>query len=167
MNTPPRKSCFAPVVDPATRVLILGSLPGDASLAAQQYYAHPQNQFWCLLGAVLGEPLAEQPYPQRLATMQGHGVGLWDVIAAAQRHGSLDSNIREQQHNDLAQLIASLPRLRLVAFNGQTAGRRQRQIAALGKASLILPSSSPAHTLAYAQKLQQWLALRSALQPDH
>lgn len=158
-----RKSCFPPVFDQTTQVLILGSLPGDASLQAQQYYAHPRNQFWQLLGEVLGEPLAAQPYRQRLTTIQRHGVGLWDVIAEAQRRGSLDGNIRDQQHNDLAQLIESLPQLQLVAFNGQTAGRQQRQIATLGIACLILPSSSPAHTLPYAQKLQAWQALQSVI----
>lgn len=158
-----RKSCFPPVFDQNTQVLILGSLPGDASLQAQQYYAHPRNQFWRLLGEVLGEPLAAQPYLQRLTTIQRHGVGLWDVIAEAQRRGSLDGNIRDQQHNDLAQLIESLPQLQLVAFNGQTAGRQQRQIAALGIACLILPSSSPAHTLPYAQKLQVWQALQPVI----
>lgn len=159
MNTSQRKSCFPPVVDTRTRVLILGSLPGDASLQAQQYYAHPRNQFWRLLGDVLREPLVELPYDQRLSTMLQYGVGLWDVIAEAQRHGSLDGNIKEQQHNDLAELIRSLPQLRLVAFNGQTAGKQQRQVSSLGKNSLILPSSSPAFTQPYEQKLQRWLQL--------
>lgn len=120
--------CFAPVVNADTRVLILGSLPGVASLAAQQYYAHPRNQFWPLLATVLGQPgLPALDYPQRLAHLQAHGVGLWDVVAQAQRRGSLDTAIRAAQRNDLARLVASLPALRLVAFNGATAPRRRGQ----------------------------------------
>ncbi|MFN4235789.1 MAG: DNA-deoxyinosine glycosylase [Vogesella sp.] len=154
-----RKASFAPVVDADTRILILGSLPGDASLAAAQYYAHPRNQFWRLLGAVLAVPLADMPYPQRLAAMQQHGVGLWDVVAEASRRGSLDSAIRDARANPLAELVASLPALRVVAFNGQTAGKAAPQLAASGVPVLVLPSSSPAHTLAFDKKLQEWQAL--------
>ena len=154
-----RKASFAPVVDADTRILILGSLPGDASLAAAQYYAHPRNQFWRLLGAVLAVPLADMPYPQRLAAMQQHGVGLWDVVAEASRRGSLDSAIRDARANPLAELVASLPALRVVAFNGQTAGKAAPQLAASGVPALVLPSSSPAHTLAFDKKLQEWQAL--------
>lgn len=154
-----RKASFAPVVDADTRILILGSLPGDASLAAAQYYAHPRNQFWRLLGAVLAVPLADLPYLQRLAAMQQHGVGLWDVVAEASRRGSLDSAIRDARANPLAELVASLPALRVVAFNGQTAGKAAPQLAASGVPVLVLPSSSPAHTLAFDKKLQEWQAL--------
>src|SRR5574343_809177 len=154
-----RKASFAPVVNADTRILILGSLPGDASLAAAQYYAHPRNQFWRLLGAVLAVPLADLPYPQRLAVMQQHGVGLWDVVAEASRRGSLDSAIRDARANPLAALVAGLPALRVVAFNGQTAGKAAPQLAASGVPMLVLPSSSPAHTLAFDKKLQEWQAL--------
>ncbi|MEC5207697.1 TDG/mug DNA glycosylase family protein [Vogesella perlucida] len=154
-----RKASFAPVVDADTRILILGSLPGDASLAAAQYYAHPRNQFWRLLGSVLAVPLADMPYAQRLAAMQQHGVGLWDVVAEASRRGSLDSAIRDARANPLAELVASLPALRVVAFNGQTAGKAAPQLAASGVPVLVLPSSSPAHTLAFDKKLQEWQAL--------
>lgn len=154
-----RKASFAPVVAADTRILILGSLPGDASLAAAQYYAHPRNQFWRLLGAVLGVALADLPYPQRLAAMQQHGVGLWDVVAEASRRGSLDSAIRDARANPLAELVAGLPALRVVAFNGQTAGKAAPQLAANGVPVLVLPSSSPAHTLAFDKKLQEWQAL--------
>lgn len=154
-----RKASFAPVVDADTRILILGSLPGDASLAAAQYYAHPRNQFWRLLGAVLAVPLADMPYLPRLAAMQQHGVGLWDVVAEASRRGSLDSAIRDARANPLAELVAGLPALRVVAFNGQTAGKAAPQLAASGVPVLVLPSSSPAHTLAFDKKLQEWQAL--------
>ena len=159
----PRKRCFAPVVDAGTRLLILGSLPGEKSLAHSQYYAHPQNRFWMLLGEVLGVELSSLPYEARLATLLAHGVGLWDVVAQAQRTGSLDSNIRARDDNDLVALAASLPQLRTIAFNGGTAAKLGIKV--LGEHAqryriVSLPSSSPAYTLAYAQKLQAWLTLR-------
>ena len=101
--------CFAPVVNANTQVLILGSLPGAASLAAQQYYAHPRNRFWPLLAAVLKQPdLPALAYPARLQALLAAGVGLWDVVAQAQRRGSLDANIRDAQANPLPALIAQL-----------------------------------------------------------
>src|SRR3989344_4241729 len=108
------KAAFAPVVDADTRLLILGSLPGDASLKAGQYYGHPQNGFWRLLGPVVGRDLAGLPYDERLAVLRGAGVGLRDVIARARRPGSLDGAIREAEAADLRRLIADLPRLRAV-----------------------------------------------------
>lgn len=160
-----RKRCFDPVVDANTRLLILGSLPGEKSLAHSQYYAHPQNKFWLLLGEVLGVDLKSLPYDARLATLLAQGVGLWDVVAQAQRSGSLDSNIRERDDNDLVALAASLPRLDTIAFNGGTAARLGLKV--LGEHAsryriVSLPSSSPAYTLAYEAKLQQWKALESA-----
>ncbi|APA66755.1 DNA-deoxyinosine glycosylase [Janthinobacterium sp. 1_2014MBL_MicDiv] len=158
-----RKRCFDPVVDADTRLLLLGSLPGEKSLAHSQYYAHPQNKFWTLMGEVLGVNLTSLPYEARLAALLAHGVGLWDVVAQAQRTGSLDSNIRERDDNDLLALAASLPRLHTIAFNGGTAAKLGIKV--LGAQAqryriVSLPSSSPAYTLAYAQKLQAWLMLR-------
>lgn len=159
-----RKRCFDPVVDANTRLLILGSLPGEKSLAHSQYYAHPQNKFWLLLGAVLGIDLKSLPYEDRLAALLAHGVGLWDVVAQAQRSGSLDSNIRERDDNDLVQLAVSLPRLDTIAFNGGTAAKLGLKV--LGEQAqryriVSLPSSSPAYTLAYEAKLQQWKTLQT------
>lgn len=159
----PRKRCFDPVVDADTRLLILGSLPGEKSLAHSQYYAHPQNKFWRLLGEVLGVDLTSLPYAVRLSTLLARGVGLWDVVAQAQRTGSLDSNIRARDDNDLVALAASLPQLDTIAFNGGTAAKLGIKV--LGEHAqryriVSLPSSSPAYTLAYAQKLQAWLVLR-------
>ena len=158
-----RKRCFDPVVDANTRLLILGSLPGEKSLAHSQYYAHPQNKFWMLLGEVLGVDLKSQPYEERLATLLAHGVGLWDVVAQAQRTGSLDSNIRDRDDNDLVALAASLPQLRTIAFNGGTAAKLGIKV--LGEHAqryriVSLPSSSPAYTLAYGAKLLQWKTLQ-------
>ncbi|MGO4761155.1 DNA-deoxyinosine glycosylase [Cupriavidus sp. 2KB_3] len=163
------KRCFPPVVDSRTRILVLGSLPGEVSLAQSQYYAHKQNRFWHLMGDVLGVDLVGLDYPGRLQALQGHGVGLWDVVAEARRDGSLDSNIRDHAGNDLIGLIGTLPGLRAIAFNGGTAAKiGGKALGALGEhgdrhAILRLPSSSPAYTLAYAQKRVAWLALRAWL----
>ncbi|AKM33023.1 DNA-deoxyinosine glycosylase [Pandoraea faecigallinarum] len=160
------KRNFPPVVDANTRLLILGSLPGEVSLAHRQYYAHPQNRFWHLVGEVIGEPLPALPYETRLDVLRAYGVGLWDVVAQARREGSLDSNIRLHTGSDLAGLIATLPLLRAVAFNGGTAARIGQRALAQGNVSLpvvLLPSSSPAYTIPFATKRDAWLALRDWL----
>lgn len=154
------KRSFAPVVDAGVRVLILGSLPGEASLAASQYYAHPQNQFWRLLGSVLDWPeLAGLAYEDRLAGLLARGVGLWDVVAQAHRRGSLDAAIRDAVRNDLPGLVAGLPALRAVAFNGQTAWKARRPLEGMPLQLLALPSSSPAYTRPFADKLAAWRLL--------
>lgn len=149
--------CFPPVIDVRTEVLILGSFPGEASLAAQQYYAHPRNQFWPLLSAILDEDFVALPYEQRLAKLRTHRIGLWDVIAACAREGSLDSAIRDAQHNDFAQLKHLCPVLRRVCFNGKTSGRQAPLFAEAGFDTLVLPSSSPAYAaMNFDSKLVQW-----------
>jgi len=157
----PRKRAFDPVTDGATRLLILGSLPGDASLKAAQYYAHPQNGFWRLIGGVIGRDVAALPYGERLEALKIAGIGLWDVIASAERPGSLDAAIRSPEAADLRGLVASLPQLRAVAFNGATAAKSGRRVlAGLEGLSLIdLPSSSPAHTRPFAEKAEAWSRL--------
>jgi hypoxanthine-DNA glycosylase len=151
---------LAPVVAPATRILILGSFPGAASLAAQQYYAHPRNQFWRLVSALAGEDLAALPYGERLPRLLAHGFGVWDVLGACERQGSLDANIRKPAANDFARLRALCPRLDTVGFNGQTSGKFAPQFAAAGFNTLVLPSSSPANAaLSFDQKLTVWRQL--------
>ncbi|KAF1029096.1 MAG: hypothetical protein GAK40_00648 [Burkholderia plantarii] len=157
------KRCFPPVVDAHTRVLILGSLPGEVSLAHAQYYAHPQNKFWRLVGEVIGQDLVSLGYPERLACLRAHRIGLWDVVAQAERAGSLDSRIRHPASNDLSGLVATLPALAAIAFNGATAAKIGTR--ALGEAAarlhlIALPSSSPAHaSVPYAAKLLVWREL--------
>lgn len=160
------KRCFPPVVDANTRVLILGSLPGEVSLAQGQYYANRQNHFWRLVGDVLGEDLVHMDYAARLQTLLARHVGLWDVVAEAKREGSLDSNIRGHAGNDLAGLIESMPKLAVIAFNGGTAERiGLRALSQHGgnHRVLRLPSSSPAHTMPYSEKLHAWRELRAWL----
>jgi len=160
------KRCFEPVVDHRTRLLILGSLPSEQSLLKGEYYGNKQNKFWELIGAVIGADLRALPYAARLDGLRAHDVGLWDVIAEAERQGSLDMAIRNESHNDLLRLAESLPGLRAVAFNGGRAAKAGRKLL-LPLAERLqlfdLPSSSPAHTLPLAHKLAAWGALRDVL----
>jgi hypoxanthine-DNA glycosylase len=159
-----RKSGFPAVVDARTRVLILGSLPGEASLAAAQYYGNPRNAFWRLMEEVLGASLVPLAYEDRLAALRAHGVGLWDVIGEAERHGSLDAAIRDPAANDLLALIETLPNLRAVAFNGGTAAKLGGRLVGDRIATLALPSSSPAHAArTFAQKADLWKAIANWL----
>jgi hypoxanthine-DNA glycosylase len=151
-----RMSGLVPIVDARTILLILGSFPSPASLAAQQYYGHRQNHFWKLLGAILDAPLYDMPYPERTLTVLTHGIGIWDVYQSCIRPGALDADIRAGALNDFATLVKQAPRLRRVCFNGQTAGKFAPRLAAMGLGTCILPSSSPAYTLPFAQKLARW-----------
>jgi len=155
------KSCLPPVVNDKVRLLILGSLPGEASLAAGRYYAHPRNQFWRLLETVIEEPLQALPYEERLQALRRRGIGLWDTVASAERKGSLDGAMRDIAANPLQDVIAHLPRLEAIAFNGGTAARIGRR--ELGPAPLLLldlPSSSPALTIPFVAKVERWAVLR-------
>jgi hypoxanthine-DNA glycosylase len=160
-----RHASFAPHVAPDTRLLILGSLPGARSLAERQYYAHPTNQFWRLLGEVIDRPLADLPYDDRLAALRDAKIGLWDVIRTAERRTSSDAHIREAEVHDLASLVANLPDLRMIAFNGgKAAAIGRRQVPPLRDIALIdLPSSSAANTGGLVSKLPMWLRLRGAI----
>ena len=151
---------LAPVVDERTRILVLGSFPGAASLAAQQYYAHPRNLLWPILSALVGEPLAALPYAERLPRLLAHGFGLWDVLGACEREGSLDSAIRKPAANDFARLRELCPLLETVGFNGQTSGKFAPQFAAVGYRTVVLPSTSPAHAaMTFEHKLAAWRRL--------
>jgi TDG/mug DNA glycosylase family protein len=153
-----------------TRVLILGSLPGEASLGAGQYYAHPRNQFWRLAAEVAGRTdLPALSYAERLGALLESGIGLWDTVASARREGSLDAAIREAEPAALEKLVATLPALRAVGFNGKTSARLGRAglrgfTGAQALALIDLPSSSPAHAaLSFAAKREKWLELRPFL----
>lgn len=160
-----RKASFARVVSTSTRVLVLGSLPGEESLAAGRYYAHPRNRFWQLMGGVTGADLVALGYQARLEALLAAGVGLWDTIASARRDGSLDAAIREPEANALAELVGSLPTLRAVGLNGATALQiATRALGRSGLALIPLPSSSPAYAaMPLAEKQRRWLALRDFL----
>ena len=143
------------------KLLILGSLPGEASLRAQRYYAHPQNQFWRLLGRAIGEDLAGIDYDDRLVRLAARRIALWDVVAEASRTGSLDGAIRGATPNQIRDYAATHPNLRAIAFNGKTSARIGRTgLGELKGVELIdLPSSSPAFTLAFDEKSKRWAQL--------
>lgn len=161
-----RKHSFPPVVDPDVRLLVLGSLPGERSLAEQRYYAHPQNQFWQLISPAAGRDLTVLDYDARLRALLDAHIGLWDVVASAQRRGSLDAAMQDIEAHDIAALAATLPRLRAIAFNGATAlkhGSRQLGQILPQSAIIALPSSSPLHTVGAAAKLPEWRKLADYL----
>jgi len=154
---------LAPVVGPATRLLLLGSFPSVASLAAQQYYAHPRNQFWPLLSALWGLDLRSLTYGQRLDEVRTRGLGIWDVYARCQRPGSLDSAITDAEPNNLPALAATLPALAAIAHNGGESARSMRVTAALGLPVYRLPSTSPANaSWSFERKLAAWRAVFEA-----
>ena len=148
-----------PVLDSDTRLVVLGSFPGVASLQAQQYYGHPRNHFWPILSALWNVDLVRATYAQRLAEARAHGLGLWDVYARCEREGSLDSAIENARLNDLAGLKRLAPLLQAIAHNGGESARAMKQIQALGLPVQRLPSSSPANaSWSFERKLGAWRA---------
>ena len=156
----PRLAGLPPVVGAGTRVLVLGSFPGAASLRAQQYYGHPQNHFWRILAALWPAQPLPGDYAGRCDWLLARGLGLWDVYAACERAGSLDASIRNAQVNDFAGLHARLPRLAAIAHNGGESFRHAGAVrASLGVdiPSLRLPSTSPANaSWSFEKKLNAW-----------
>lgn len=160
------KAGLPPIARSDARLFVLGSLPGDASLAARRYYAHPTNQFWRLLGGAIGEELHAIEYDKRLERLAERRIGLWDVIASATRKGSLDQAIREAQHNRLERLLHDFPDLRAIAFNGATSAAVGRKLIGSHPADITLidlPSSSAANTKSFADKAVAWALLRDFL----
>ena len=148
-----------PVIEADTRLVVLGSFPGVASLLQQQYYGHPRNHFWPILGAIWQIDLKSLDYAQRIDELRRRGVGLWDVYARCKREGSLDQAIEDAEFNDLASLRSLAPDLAAVAHNGGESARARRRTAALGCTVLRLPSTSPANaSWSFERKLQSWRA---------
>lgn len=155
---------LGPLVAPTTRLLVLGSFPGVASLAAQQYYGHPRNDFWPILFAIFEAESAGSPrvdcrssYQIRSDWLLARGVGLWDVYASCEREGSLDSQIRRAQVNDLSALRQRCPQLAAIAHNGGESFKHARHSQALGLPVYKLPSTSPANaSWRFERKLAAW-----------
>ena len=147
-----------PLVSPTTRVLILGSFPGVRSLQAQQYYGHPQNQFWKILQAIWPsspDGICASSYEKRSAWLLERGLGVWDVYASCQREGSLDTAIRDAVVNDIAGL--QLPQLQAIAHNGGESYKHARHTQTLGVPVYKLPSTSPANaSWTFERKLTAW-----------
>ncbi len=158
-----RRRGLSPLLAPDARVLILGSFPSEASLAARQYYAHPRNHFWPVLSALLNEPLVEMSYSARTARVRQRGIAIWDTIVACEREGSLDAAIRNAERGEIARVRRVARGLRAVCFNGGTAARAEPAWRAAGFATLVLPSTSPAYTIPLARKVDAWRALMEYL----
>jgi hypoxanthine-DNA glycosylase len=152
-----------PLLDANTRLVVLGSFPGVASLRAQQYYGHPQNQFWKIMATLFSPNAAEvlaMPYAERTQWLLSQGVGLWDVYAACERVGSLDANIQNAQPNDLQSLLTRCPQLKLIAHNGAESFKHAKFTQVLGVPVYRLPSTSAAHaSVSFAEKLEVWRAV--------
>ncbi|MFC4296019.1 DNA-deoxyinosine glycosylase [Novosphingobium tardum] len=154
------------MIAPDTQVIVLGSLPGRASLAADRYYAHPRNQFWRLIGSVIERDLVPLEYEDRLAALRDGGIGLWDTVASAERAGSLDTALRNVTRNPLADVLERAPKLRALGFNGGAAARIGRKALPSDTplALIDLPSSSPAYCrISVDEKAQAWAQLREFL----
>ncbi len=163
-----RKRCLPPIVDARSRILILGTLPGEESLRLRQYYGHPRNHFWPVMSAVLGAPMPPS-YEDRCRLLLARGVGVWDVLGSARRNGSLDSSITDAKANALTKLFGRHPDIRHVAFNGQRAASLFRQHVTRRAdetfahiSFLVLPSTSPTYVRPLAEKALAWQAALSA-----
>jgi len=169
----PRLYGLPPIADSRTRLLVLGSFPSATSLARQQYYAHPQNQFWKILQAIWpcsqGMTCANS-YEKRSNWLLERGLGVWDVYASCERQGSLDAAIRKPQVNDFARLLTLCPQLRAIAHNGGESFRHARLVKACLSPAMAaclavyqLPSTSPANaSWSFERKLEAWRAVVAA-----
>ena len=154
---PPLLQGLNPVIAPNTRLIVLGSFPSVASLAAGEYYAHPRNHFWPVLSAIWSLDLRALPYAERLKEVLQRGLGIWDVYAHCRREGSLDTAIHDAEFNDLAGLRQHASGLRAIAHNGAESARAMRFTRSLGVDVLRLPSTSPANaSWSFERKLAAW-----------
>ncbi len=150
---------FKPVADANTQIMIIGSMPGEASLKAGQYYAYKYNQFWPLMTDLLSPAVPPATYPQKLQMLLNHNIGLWDSLAACRRAGSLDGNIKEEKPNDFKTLFKKYPKIKTLLFNGQAA--HKYFVKYFGKIDgveyKLLPSTSPAAAAkTFNQKRTLW-----------
>ncbi|WDU79299.1 MULTISPECIES: DNA-deoxyinosine glycosylase [Lysinibacillus] len=156
------KNILLPIVDSATRVLIVGSMPGKQSLEKQQYYGNPRNHFWPIMGELL-EIAIPNDYTERIALLKNNAIGLWDTIATCEREGSLDAAIRNEKPNDFQTLFEQYPNIQLVLFNGAKAFEVFKKHIGLelldGRAYKKMPSTSPIpgkNIKTFTEKLEDW-----------
>lgn len=149
---------FPPAVNTQTRILVIGSMPGIASLQAQEYYAYKHNQFWRIVFDLFADGRTPTSYADKIGTLLANRIGLWDALAACERTGSLDGNISRPTPNNFPALCARYPAIDTLLFNGQAARTHfKRAFGNAGKTCLTLPSTSPAHAaLSYHEKLRLW-----------
>lgn len=149
---------FPPLIGPQTRILIIGSMPGQASLRAQEYYAYKHNQFWRIIFDIFEQGRRPQNYEDKKNVILAHGLGLWDSLARCKRTGSLDSHITEHTPNDFPSLFKQYPLIGTLLFNGQASFGFYKKAFGLPRCRFeVLPSTSPAHaTRTYQDKLLCW-----------
>lgn len=159
-----RISSLPPIVDNSSKILILGSVPGVKSLQMQQYYAHPQNNFWKLMFHLVDTEFSSD-YHTRLQLLKKHRIALWDVIESCERKGSKDTDIKSEIDNDIQELINSHPNIKIIFCNGQKSYKNLLKV--VGKNFIIpivvLPSTSPLHTIKFEEKLEQWKIIKDYL----
>lgn len=156
--TPAIICAFPPIIGPKPHTLILGTMPGVKSLLHQQYYAHPQNQFWKFMGDIYGAGI-NLPYPERLQILTSQGIAVWDVLQSCVREGSMDSDIKHALPNDFKLFFDTYPEIRKVVFDSAKAEEifKKTQSDFAGIEFHRVPSPSPAHArLSYAEKLTRW-----------
>lgn len=156
-----RISSFPPIVDDESRILILGSMPGAKSLQMQQYYAFPQNQFWRIMFHLFNKEFSDD-YETRINLLRQNKIALWDVIESCERKGSLDTEIKDEIDNNIPDLIENHPNIKTIFCNGQKSYKNLLKI--LGKdfkiPIVVLPSTSPLHTVKFAEKLERWKVIK-------
>jgi hypoxanthine-DNA glycosylase len=161
---------FAPIAGPSARLLILGNAPSVLSLARQQYYGNPHNAFWRIMAEMFGCP-ADAPYEDRCQALAGNGVAVWDVLRSCRRAGSLDSAVERDSMvaNDFAEFFIAHPSIERVFFNGAGAESNYRRLFRVDAPATCvrLPSTSPAHTMRYADKLAAWRAAFQVAENPH
>lgn len=152
-----RIQSFAPFVDNESQILILGSVPGAKSLAMKEYYAHPQNAFWKIIFHLFNQKFTTD-YHKKIELLKTHHIALWDVIESCERKGSIDSTIKNESENDIRQLLKSYPNIKVIFCNGQKSYKNLIKL--LGKdfslPIVLLPSTSPLHTISFDKKLVDW-----------
>ena len=159
MPRPPLLRGLPPIADPDARLLVLGNMPSVMSLAAAEYYGNPRNTFWCIAGALFGFEV-DEPYPRRAEALRRNGVAVWDVLQSCRRPGSLDSAVdpASMVANDFAAFFAAHPAIERVYFNGAAAQHNYARLVRIDAdvSYLRLPSTSPAQTMSYTDKLAAW-----------
>jgi hypoxanthine-DNA glycosylase len=148
---------FPPIIDNTSKILILGSIPGVKSLEKQQYYAHPQNKFWKIIFELFNEKFTED-YTEKIDVLKQHYIALWDVIDSCERKGSLDSEIKNEEANQIEELLEKYPNIQVLFCNGGKSYKNLQKV--LGKNFRIpielMPSTSPLHTVSFERKLEEW-----------
>ncbi|MCW3161666.1 DNA-deoxyinosine glycosylase [Chryseobacterium oryctis] len=162
-----RISSFAPIINQDSKILILGSIPGVKSLEMQQYYAHPQNKFWRIIFELFQEEFTED-YNQRIQVIQQNRIALWDVIDSCERKGSLDSEIRNEEANQIPELLKEYPNIKAIFCNGGKSYKSLKKM--LGKDFQVpihlMPSTSPLHTISFERKIEKWKLILTFMDKD-